>query len=175
MYLLDWDLTQEGLGWFSKSGVVPGVVEVQLEHGITPWLGNGDVSRWTRRNAEAPAIGSNVSRFTLWNAAAAIIRERPVLGIGLDNFRLVYGSRLGFTRWDTNIRTNNLYLEILAGAGIVGLLSFAAMVVLSRWQWNAPSAAIAIFLVHGLVDVFLMTTPIYFGFWILMGLAQEKA
>jgi len=33
------------------------------------------------------------------------------------------------------------------------------------------SLGAAVFLLHGLVDVFLMTTPIYFGFWILMGIS----
>jgi hypothetical protein len=27
-------------------------------------------------------------------------------------------------------------------------------------------------LIHGLVDVFLMTTPIYFCFWILLGMRR---
>jgi len=42
-------------------------------------------------------------------------------------------------------------------------------------RWSAAVAPIAsgIFLIHGFVDAFLMTTPIYFGFWILLGLAQR--
>jgi len=38
----------------------------------------------------------------------------------------------------------------------------------------APVLALGIFLIHGSVDVFLMTTPIYFGFWILLGQANEN-
>jgi hypothetical protein len=34
--------------------------------------------------------------------------------------------------------------------------------------------AIAVFLVHGFLDVFLMTTPIYFSFWILAGVSRDE-
>ena len=38
---------------------------------------------------------------------------------------------------------------------------------------NAATLSILVFLVHGLVDFFLMTTPIYFAFWILLGQADK--
>jgi hypothetical protein len=34
--------------------------------------------------------------------------------------------------------------------------------------------AIAVFLVHGFLDVFLMATPIYFSFWILAGVSGDE-
>ena len=90
-------------------------------------------------------------------------------GAGPDNFRLQYGRYLGAVRWDTRVYSNNLYLELLTGSGILGLVAFGLMLAAKQWQFESFCLAIGVFLVHGLVDVFLMATPIYFAFWILMG------
>jgi O-antigen ligase len=100
--------------------------------------------------------------------------ERPLFGVGLDNFRLLLGKHLNITEWDTNIRANSLYIELLAGSGLAGLLAFAAMMGAVRWKLEAASVALGIFLIHGIVDVFLMTTPIYFAFWFLLGQAGRQ-
>jgi hypothetical protein len=60
------------------------------------------------------------------------------------------------------------------GSGVIGLAAFIAMFFRIHWSRSAASAGVAVFLVHGLVDVFLMTTPIYFAFWVLLGLAHEN-
>jgi O-antigen ligase len=101
--------------------------------------------------------------------------ERPIFGFGMDNFRLLHGKFSGLKDWDKTIRANSLYLELLVGGGLAGLLSFMAMMGAVRWKLDAASVALAIFLVHGLVDDFLMTTPIYFAFWFLMGQAGRDA
>jgi len=43
------------------------------------------------------------------------------------------------------------------------------MVMSIRPRATAAYLALVVFLVHGLVDVFLMTTPVYFAFWVLVG------
>jgi len=91
-------------------------------------------------------------------------------GVGPDNYRLLYGKYLGVTRWDTHIYSNNLYLEILTGSGILGLAAFGFVLARRRWNPDPISLGAGVFLLHGLVDVFLMTTPIYFTFWMLIGL-----
>src|SRR5207237_1622644 len=95
-------------------------------------------------------------------------RDHP-FGAGPDNYRLEYGKYLGASRWDTRVYSNNLYLELLTGSGILGLAAFVLILAVREWGADAPSLVVAVFLVHGLVDVFLMTTPIYFAFWIMMG------
>ena len=55
--------------------------------------------------------------------------------------------------------------------GLAGFAAFCAMMAAIRWKPDAASAALGIFLIHGVVDVFLMTTPVYFAFWFLMGQA----
>jgi O-antigen ligase len=97
--------------------------------------------------------------------------ERPILGVGMDNFRLLFRRQDGVTDWDKNIRANSLYIELLVGSGLAGLLAFGVMMGTVRWRLDAASVALGVFLIHGLVDVFLMTTPIYFAFWFLLGQA----
>ena len=109
------------------------------------------------------------SRSELWTAALDMALQHPILGVGPDNFRLLYGRRFGVSRWDENVRSNSLYLELFSGSGLAGLAAFGVMMAALRRSAVTPARAVGIFLIHGLVDVFLMTTPIYFGFWILLG------
>jgi hypothetical protein len=178
LYLLDWDLKQGRRGWFStEHQIVVAVVEARIEEDALPWKGNTDISRWYKGRAVptlTSVIDATVPRTTLWKTAAALAMQSPLIGWGPDNFRLLYGPKLGVERWDSNIRSNNLYLELLVGSGFVGLVAFIVMMGSLRWTLGAASMGVAVFLIHGLVDVMLMTTPIYFGFWILMGLAHEN-
>jgi hypothetical protein len=168
LYLLDWDL-KNGDRWFSiESGVVVGIVEATIAPGASFQLERGDVSRWYRLGP-GRALDASVDRAQLWSAAWMLIQKHPVLGGGPDSFRLLYGTPLGYTRWDRNIRANSLYLELLTGCGLLGLLAFAGTMAAMRWNMQPAALAIGIFLVHGVVDSFLMTTPIYFAFWLLVG------
>jgi hypothetical protein len=47
------------------------------------------------------------------------------------------------------------------------------MIASVRRSVSAPALAVFIVLVHGVVDVFLMTTPIYFAIWILLAQAHR--
>jgi hypothetical protein len=72
------------------------------------------------------------------------------------------------------VYSNNLYLEILAGSGILGLTAFLLLAAARQWGNDAASMGAGIFLVHGVVDVFLMATPIYFAFWMLLGMPRNE-
>jgi hypothetical protein len=75
-------------------------------------------------------------------------------------------------RWNDRVYSNNLYLELLTGSGLLGLLTFGILMGIKSWRSNAPSMAAAVFLIHGFVDVFLMATPIYFMFWIFFAMPE---
>jgi O-antigen ligase len=172
-YLLDWDL-KDGQRWFSIDGrVPPGIVEVDVEQGVALQLQSRDVSRWYRRSP-GRALDASVERIQLWEGAWALIRTHPFLGSGPDSFRLLYGAALGYKRWDTNIRANSLYLELLTSCGILGLVAFLVTMTTIRWTVQPAALAVAVFLVHGVVDSFLMTTPIYFAFWVLVGTVHDR-
>ncbi|MBC8162754.1 MAG: O-antigen ligase family protein [Roseiflexaceae bacterium] len=190
-YVLAWDMLREqGGGWFKQATPQKGTLVI-VGGAIT-----------APRPAPVPFVEEDLpspARGVLWQAATQLWRERPLLGIGPDVFRHVYGPRLGLARWDERIHTNNLYLEILTGAGLIGLSACLALfgtlarhivpVLLrprtilptqphSAWAWwclLASSLGIAVFLIHGLLDVFLAFTATYVLFWCWIGLAAACA
>ena len=124
----------------------------------------------------------------LWRAAGRLIAAHPILGVGPDNFRLTYAPDTG-ARSDARIHSNNMYLEVLAGGGIVAAVAFAWLLWTAARMYAAGiaradgSAAMATalaaagiaMLVHGMVDAFLEFTPIYTMFSLTLGLAAACA
>lgn len=177
-YELVWDVVHERRAWLSTEGVRPARTAVRVDG--PPATRSGDVM------AELPPTAVRPDRRSLWGAALALAAAHPLLGVGPDNFRLSYGPHLGLATWDRRVHANNLYLEVLAGAGVIGLAALLWIVAaagLSLWQrWRAApaatataaAAAIAVWTAiagHGLVDTFLAFTPTYVMFAIAAGLA----
>jgi hypothetical protein len=179
-YLLAWDLLREGLFWFSILGNPTYNVPVTVAPG----------TRAAPADPPTPMIRStltgdlDVDRITLWRAALAMLRTQPLLGVGPGNFRLVLGGYLGRQVWDTRLHANNTFLEVFAGAGLIGGAAFVWLIVsLLRLGWrrltvNATSpvltaavcAALAAFLIHGITDYFLEFTSTYLLFWMTVGM-----
>jgi hypothetical protein len=187
-YLLAWDIVQENMGggWFSQLGTPP----VQLAVTVA-----GEAVQTAPAQAAEPAttprkiesIPPPPARGPLWTTAIELWRERPLLGIGPDVFRHVYGLHMGLSRFDDRVHTNNLYLELLTGAGIVGLLSFGALIGQALWRggqalWRGSAqmlvggafVGLLAFLTHGLLDVFLAFTPTYMLLWGFLGMLDES-
>ena len=126
-------------------------------------------------------------RLELWSAALVLWRDRPLLGVGPDNFRHLYGPRLGLTDFDDRIQASSFYVETIANLGLFGavaLIGMLATLVGTLWRgWGTtfePArrvlalgtiVALSAFFLHGLVDYFHAFTPTYGLFWLLMGLA----
>jgi O-antigen ligase len=93
-------------------------------------------------------------RTTLWTVAGRAIEANPIVGLGNDNFATSAGQFLvkpgTTTRADQILTTpepaHNVYLEIWADLGIVGLLLFAGVVLTAL---RAALAAAAILQVAG--------------------------
>lgn len=73
------------------------------------------------------------SRFLAWDVALAGFPDAPVLGVGMENFRLLFGEHFDpdlyvvnpqATRWD---RAHSLLLDRLTMTGAVGLLLYLGM------------------------------------------------
>ena len=173
-YILVLELFSGNLHWFSQTGVVPTLIQADIHASISRVVGQTDLSSFYRRGQTPGRLTASVPRSSLWTAAFRIFIAHP-FGVGPDNFRLQYGKYLGASGWDTDVYSNNLYLELLAGSGILGLAAFGLMLAAKRWQFESSCLAIAVFLVHGLVDFFLMTTPIYFAFWLLIGFSNSMS
>jgi O-Antigen ligase len=182
-YRLDWGMLQRDVVQFYERGSAD--AESLVTIGRAP---NGVVVQMPqtspRDDAEAPWV---VGRLDLWGAALRLIETRPLLGVGPDNFRHLYGAQLGLEAWDERVQANNLYLELLADTGLLGLAAFVWLTVptlagLVR-ALRTPTAGgpttylllglglgVVAFLVHGLLDSFLAFTPTALLFWMLLAM-----
>ncbi|MDJ0654526.1 MAG: O-antigen ligase family protein [Xanthomonadales bacterium] len=120
-------------------------------------------------------------RLPIWQAAARMIQEHPVNGVGVRGFRYAYPGFAGSEDpWMRNqaetgaAHAHQLVLELLTETGIIGLLGFALAVWLAISHWrslspNAKSAAVPFALALG-VMVFPVNTHLafYSTFWSLL-------
>ena len=177
---LQWDLVQEDVTWFSERGSA--VADVQVD--VT-------AERAAQEMTPVPTpsqLGrtSSPPRSELWRAGVRMWLAYPLLGVGPDNFRHVYGTFLGQTEFDDRITANSWYVEVLATTGlsglIAGMLLVLAAAILLRRHWRELTArstralalglsvALLTFFVHGLIDYFMEFTPTYGLFWLIAGL-----
>jgi hypothetical protein len=175
-YLLWWDLVHEHATWFSQRGN-PGVrvaVEVSGSSGAADRVAAGGFRF---------APSDVVPRAALWRAALAAWREHPLLGLGADNFRHLYGRYLGLHDPDDRLHANNLYLETLADEGALGLLALVFLagalgLCARRAAARPPTRLLALglgiglgaYLLHGIFDTFLEFTPTFALLWLLAGM-----
>jgi O-antigen ligase len=181
-YLLVWDVVQEHRTWLSVEGVYPGRTSVTVQgEAVTPPL---------QPRGRMPAGAMRMPRAVLWRTALDISRERPLLGIGPDNYRLTYGPRLGLAAWDTRVHANNTYLEVLVGSGVIGLGALLWLLIAAARSTlamvsaagagsiavvGATTAAGLAIVAHGMVDSFLAFTSTYVVFALAAGLHYGHA
>lgn len=108
--------------------------------------------------------GSNAARIGIWKEAIEIISEHPFFGVGLGNYPL---SVFPAASYRDPFYAHNLYLDIWAEVGVIGLVLFLGLFffrISSEMPKNflfpgIVSAAI-VFLVHSLVDSALFSVHI---------------
>jgi hypothetical protein len=181
-YTLVWDVVHETRAWLSSEGVTPARTAVRV-HGAP-------VAAVPTTRTRLPEVAMRPDRRALWRAALAMAADRPIAGVGPDNFRHQYGAYLDPDRADPRVHANNMYLETLTGAGVPGLLALVWLLaasgraLVSRCRTAPPShvaAAAAMFSAwlmvagHGLVDSFLTFTTTYLTFAMAAGLAFSRA
>jgi MFS family permease len=181
-YLLRWDLVEENITWFRDRGHALPEEEVIIE----PALEESTTASSLDLRSAPEAYPDSPPRSALWRAALVLWRQRPLLGIGPDNFRRRYEAVLspsptGQPYTDTRIHANSLYFETLADLGLAGLAALGAIgvalvnlirahVLANRLAGVACGVAAALFFVHGVFDYFLEFTPLFCLFWLLLGL-----
>ena len=179
-YLLEWDAVQEGRLWFSTE---PGATPTVSRATVT-----GAASDVPLRTSPPMRRAVRPGRFVLWRAAVRMFVAHPLLGVGPDNFRLAYGDDLGIADTDPRTHSNNMYLETIAGGGLLVGLAFAWFLWRAAGCFAASAASdpasilgagiaaagLAIGL-HAFVDSFLSFAPTYVLFALTLGFASACA
>jgi hypothetical protein len=183
-YRLIWDVEQRHRLWFSTEP--DAALQATRVRVAGPRVG----APLKPLHMEMPANTVRPGRLVLWKAATDLFSARPLLGVGPDNYRLLYGDSAGLATFDRRVHANNMYLEILVGGGIAGGTAFAwlcwaaARQVLSAVRGaGSPALAAAIaslaaatlaIALHGLVDSFLSFTATYVLIAVTLGLTSAS-
>ncbi len=184
-YKLGWDVVQEGRLWFSTEAGARLALSTVTVSGDAP----AAPSR-TEGTRPLPAQVVRIGRPELWKAAVRMAGDHPLVGVGPDNFRLSYGPYAGLPDPDTRITSNNMYLEVLTGTGLIGVAAFAwfawrvqaairgiarRLPASAQPIYSGVIAAVLAIAVHGLFDSFLTLTPTLVVMSLTLGLAMAPA
>jgi O-antigen ligase len=189
-YRLAWGMFQQQVLWFHDRGYPDAETMVHVSAGGSSVV-SAPVNQSPRNDLFTPPQGP-VPRTELWSAAFEIIRQHPLLGVGPDNFRHIYGTYLGLSTFDDKLHANNLYLELLADVGVLGAAAFALLVALPlvslvRGLRRTPSrpwqalclagfgASLLAYCLHSGLDSFLEFTPVFLLFWVIVGLTAAAS
>jgi len=67
------------------------------------------------------AEGSNLGRLAIWQESWTVFKDSPILGVGLGNYPLALDFNANYR---SAVTSHNLYLDILAETGLVGLVAW---------------------------------------------------
>lgn len=137
-------------------------------------------------------------RMEIWDIAVKQTVKHPIVGLGPDNFRWLYGieyliksphlreSRELLSIGVPSLNTDNLYLDYFVNSGIIGGVLFLIFVfnifklIIRTLKNNSSSLSggfqlviigpLIIYFAHGLLDYFGTMYPFIFFFWLLLGL-----
>lgn len=126
---------------------------------------------------------TEITRLAVWAGAGAVFSGSPIVGIGFGNLRTVLAGFINLPD-DFILDAHNLYLELLAETGIIGMIVFLILIFIAlRIGWRllrerrdpvgnivglASVAAIAGVLVHGTVDYMFHTSPQFSAMFFLV-------
>ncbi len=176
-YRLSWGMVHSDVYPFFARGVAEKETLVTILPGAQTFTRPATTPR---HPLNLPELGPDIiSRPELWLAAGRMVQERPVWGHGLNNYRFLYGAYIGRETWDRRNSANNLYLELLADIGLVGLLVAGWLgVAVASLLWRARQNIWALGLagslgavaIHGLFDYFFEFLGVLLLFWVIVGL-----
>jgi hypothetical protein len=176
-YRLIWDMLHEGVNWFDARG------DAQTSSRVVV-VGPPTAKEVTEPTVAPLSFDAPLpSRRVLWAIALQLSAEHPLIGIGLDNYRLTYSRYLTDdpqpgTALDQTIHSNNWYLETLVSVGVLGAAPFALWLLALLWSiirllrrpnvdalQVASAAGLLAFIIHGLLDYFLLFNATALLFW----------
>ena len=85
----------------------------------------------------SPSNYAVIERLAHWQAAINMAADSPLFGVGLANYEVVYDD-YRLINWEEPLgHAHNLYLNLLAEAGLVGLIAYLAFwIVIFRITWS---------------------------------------
>ncbi|MCJ7736296.1 MAG: O-antigen ligase family protein, partial [Anaerolineae bacterium] len=135
--------------------------------------------------------GTTGFRISLWYSSLGMIRDHPLLGVGLDNFLYAYRTRYVLpTAWEefSLSHPHNVFMDYAVRLGLLGLCAFVwtqvvfwRQVLPHRGRRTTPAGrALAIglagsmagFLAHGLVDASYFIIDLAFVYMLSLALAS---
>jgi O-antigen ligase len=137
--------------------------------------------------------GTSFFRLNLWRSTVDMIRDHPVLGVGLDNFLYAYRGRyIRPAAWQEPdlSHPHNIILDYWSRLGILGLAA-GLWLQAAFWRLALPlrrlglrderalalglMASMVDFLAHGLVDNSYFLVDLAFAFFLTLGLMVHLA
>jgi putative inorganic carbon (HCO3(-)) transporter len=124
-------------------------------------------------------------RLDLWLSSLQMIRDHPLLGVGLDNFAYLYQQvylRDAAAAEPNLSHPHNWVLHLWLELGLLGLIAFGWLVFrFAKRAWRSPKSwlvagacgAIADMLVHGFIDNSYFLVDLAFVFWLGLALAAD--
>lgn len=118
-------------------------IAIALGTGAIMVLGRGDLAQKMGLDRLIHISASDVTaqtRLHAWSAALQGAREAPVMGVGPENFNIVFNRYFdpgfyAFERSETHFdRAHNIFLEVLVTMGIVGLLAYVGMFAALKYE-----------------------------------------
>lgn len=118
--------------------LLPGAITTRLL-GFTDFVQTFDV----RGVDITPDNFAVIERLAHWQAAQEMARYHPVLGVGLGNYEPVYPA-YRLVNWPYPLgHAHNIYLNMLAETGILGLSAYLTLWVVIFWQtWRATCVSV---------------------------------
>lgn len=127
-------------------------------------------------------------RGDLWWAAWQAFRERPLFGMGPSQFQAYSHRWLPRHRHDPRLHPNQMVLHHLAEGGILAGLAWLALVIAAATRLlprafarnpdpvaAAGAGVLTAWLVHGILDSFILFNGTALAFWLALGLTTAGA
>jgi putative inorganic carbon (HCO3(-)) transporter len=133
-----------------------------------------------------PIRQTGTIRIDLWISSLEMLRDHPLLGVGLDNFTYLYSQvylRPGGSAEPNLSHPHNWVLHFWLELGVLGIVAFLWFLqrfwhqVRAKRSWLVAGAAGAMtdMLAHGLIDNSYFLVDLAFVFWLLLTVVTDDS
>jgi O-antigen ligase len=112
-----------------------------------------EMAGWESKQGNSTSVGLRMDYYT---NAISIIRDHPLIGVGIGGFESAYAEKIVGTLMAPSNNPHNQYLLITAQLGIIGLVALLAMFVVQWWRgamlpqpWNVLAKGLVLTFVAG--------------------------